>query len=225
MREWNAFVPAMLFTVGAALTWGAGNQEAAPLARPLRELPAAIAGVPGVERPLTDIERKVAGVSDYMFRVFRRDSLNAFSVYVGYYESQATGKTIHSPRNCLPGAGWQVVESGTTGLSLDGRPVRVNQYVIANGPSQAVVLYWYQGRGRVAHSEYRVKWELLRDAAQRGRTEEALVRVMVPIAPSRTFDATDWRLRREAAERTAREVAEEMLPLMDRALPPWHATA
>ena len=224
MREWKAFVPAMLFAVGAALTCRAGKQEAAPLERPLRDLPAAIAGVPGEERPLSDVERQVAGVSDYMFRIFRRDSLNAFSVYVGYYESQATGKTIHSPRNCLPGAGWQVVESGTAGLSLAGRPVSVNQYVIANGPSQAVVLYWYQGRGRVAHSEYRVKWELLRDAAQRGRTEEALVRVMVPIAPSRSFDATDWRLRREAAERTAREVAEEMLPLMDRALPPWAAT-
>ncbi|MCC6319794.1 MAG: EpsI family protein [Gemmatimonadaceae bacterium] len=224
MRNWRNLVPAMLFAIGSVLTWGAGRQESAPLDRPLRELPASINGVVGEERPLTNEERQVAGVSDYMFRIFRRDSVNAFSVYVGYYESQATGKTIHSPRNCLPGAGWQVVESDTAALPLDGRTVTVNQYVIANGPMQAVVLYWYQGRGRVAHSEYKVKWELLRDAANRGRTEEALVRVMVPIAPSRSFDATDWRLRREAAEQTARDVAREMLPLMNRALPPWSAT-
>jgi EpsI family protein len=224
MRDWRPFVPALLFACGAALTWTAGRQEAAPLPRPLRELPSSLVGVPGEERPLTDVERRVAGVSDYMFRIFRRDSLDAFSVYVGYYESQATGKTIHSPRNCLPGAGWQVVEAGTAPLTLGNTPVAVNQYVIANGPSQAVVLYWYQGRGRVAHSEYKVKWELLRDAAQRGRTEEALVRVMVPIAPSKGFDASDWRLRREAAERRAREVAMELLPLVDRALPAWAAT-
>ena len=225
MGKWRPFVPAVLFTAGVGLVLSAGRQQAAPLARPLHSLSASLAGVAGQERPLTDDERKVAGVSDYLFRIFRKDSLSAFSVYVGYYESQATGKTIHSPRNCLPGAGWQVVESGTTPLPLGGGEVRVNQYVIANGPMQAVVLYWYQGRGRVAFSEYRVKWELLRDAAARGRTEEALVRVMVPIAPSRSFDASDWRDRRTDAEKMARQVATEMLPLMDRALPPWGAGA
>jgi len=225
MRDWRPFTPAALFAAGVALTLSAGRQEAAPLAKPLARLPATIAGTPGTERPLTAEEVRIAGVSDYVFRIFRRDSLNAFSVYAGYYASQATGKTIHSPRNCLPGAGWQVVESGTTSLPHDGRQAVVNRYVIANGPMQAVVLYWYQGRGRVSHSEYRVKWELLRDAATRGRTEEALVRVMVPIAPSRAFDATDWRRRREAAEALATTVAAEMLPLMDRALPPWGPVA
>ncbi len=97
----------------------------------------------------------------------------------------------------------------------------MNQYVIANGPMQAVVLYWYQGRGRVSYSEYRVKWELLRDAATRGRTEEALVRVLVPIAPAQGFDTADWRRRREAAEALARDVAHELLPMVDGALPAW----
>ena len=42
--------------------------------------------------------------------------------------------------------------------------------------------YWYQGRGRVVASEYAVKWNLLRDAALLGHTEEALVRVQVPVS-------------------------------------------
>ena len=221
MPNWRQFAPAIVFSIGVGLTVSAGRQQAARLARPLSTLPNVIDGVRGEERPLTAGERRVAGVSDYLFRIFRRDSLSAFSVYVGFYESQATGKTIHSPRNCLPGAGWQVVESGTTPLALDGRDVRVNQYVIANGPSQAVVLYWYQGRGRVAHSEYRVKWDLMRDAATNGRTEEALVRVMVPIAPSRAFSATDWGERRKDAEQMANRVAAQLLPLVAGAMPSW----
>lgn len=221
MRKLAAFAPSMLFGLGLVAVWSAGRQETAPLARPLRELPATIAGVPGEERPLSDKEVQVVGVNDYLFRVFREDSLRAFSVYVGYYESQATGRTIHSPRNCLPGGGWQVVESGTQGLALRDERVTVNRYIIANGPVQALVLYWYQGRGRVSHSEYRVKWELLRDAAARGRTEEALVRVMVPILPSRESTAEDWRRRVSEAERRASQVAEEMLPLLDSALPRW----
>jgi EpsI family protein len=213
-----------LLAIGLALVQAAGRQESAPLAQPLATLPRTIAGATGDERVLTADERKVAGVSDYLFRIFRRDSASAFSVYVGYYQSQATGKTIHSPRNCLPGAGWQVVESGTQQVALRGAPVTVNRYIIANGPLQAVVLYWYQGRGRVSHSEYGVKWELLRDAAARGRTEEALVRVMVPIAPSKGFSETDWSDRRSAAQALATEVAAEVLPLVDGALPPWAVT-
>jgi hypothetical protein len=46
------------------------------------------------------------------------------------------------------------------------------------------VLYWYQGRGRTEAGEYAVKWNLLRDAALRRRTEEALVRVIVPVTGS-----------------------------------------
>lgn len=224
MRRWEQLAPLVVLVLGGALVASAGRQEPAPLERPLAQLPVSIAGVPGVERPLSDEERKVAGVTDYLFRIFRQDSLRAFSVYVGYYESQATGKAIHSPRNCLPGAGWQVVESGEKSLGLEGRAVTVNSYVIANGPAQAVVLYWYQGRGRVAHSEYAVKWDLLRDAATRGRTEEALVRIMVPIPPSRGFNATDWASRRGEAERLASQVAEEVLPLLNRALPSWVET-
>ena len=33
--------------------------------------------------------------------------------FVSYYERQTQGKTIHSPRNCLPGAGWEVLTPGT----------------------------------------------------------------------------------------------------------------
>jgi EpsI family protein len=219
-----ALLPAIVLAIGLGLIQTAGRQSTASLSRPLAALPRQLAGAAGDERVLSAEEITVAGVTDYSFRIFRRDSSSAFSVYVGYYASQVTGKTIHSPRNCLPGAGWQVVESGTQTVSMGVSSVQVNRYVIANGPLQAVVLYWYQGRGRVAFSEYAVKWDLLRDAATRGRTEEALVRVMVPIAPSRGFTQTDWRDRREAAERLALEVAGELLPLVDRALPTWSAT-
>lgn len=225
MNKVTRAAPAVLLALGIALVQTAGRQERMRLDRSLRTLPAEIAGTVGRERPLSENEVRVAGVSDYYFRVFLRDTTSAFSVYVGYYESQATGRTIHSPRNCLPGAGWQVVESGVQDLALDGRAAaRVNKYIIANGPAQAVVLYWYQGRGRVSHSEYAVKWELLRDAATRGRTEEALVRILVPIAPSKGFSSTDWRDRRQAAEAMATQVATEVLPMVDGALPPWVST-
>jgi hypothetical protein len=71
---------------------------------------------------------------------------------------------------------------GTREIVVGGKPQVVNQYLLKNGPLQAVVLYWYQGRGRIVADEYRVKWNLLRDAATTGHTEESLVRVVVPVS-------------------------------------------
>jgi EpsI family protein len=143
-------------------------------------------------------------MSSYVSRTYGRDSTAAFWVYVGYYESQTQGKTIHSPKNCLPGAGWEPLESAPVQLALSTGPVPVNRYLIANDNQRALVLYWYQGRGRISANEYLVKWELLRDATLRRRTDEALVRVIVPI---RGTEEEAEALARRVAERLATEVS------------------
>jgi EpsI family protein len=121
-------------------------------------------------------------MSDYVARAYRADTAVAFTTLVSYYDKQLQGTTIHSPRNCLPGSGWEILEPGRREIIVDGSTHVVNRYVLKNGASVAVAYYWYQGRGRVAANEYLVKWNLLRDAALFGRTEEALVRIVVPVA-------------------------------------------
>jgi EpsI family protein len=218
------FAPAAIMTVGCLLLVGVRRQYAAPLAEPLRAMPVAVAGSDGRERDMTAAERRATAVTDYVFRTFGPDSATAFSLYVGYYQRQATGRSIHSPRNCLPGVGWQTVEAGKATVPVDGRPLTVNRYILANGSSQALVYYWYQGRGRVAHNEYTVKWDLLRDAVAHGRSEEALVRVVVPIRRAPGYTTAAWRRRIDAAESVARAAAVEMIPRLDAALPKWTAT-
>jgi EpsI family protein len=141
-------------------------------------------------------EQQVAGMSSYAFRMFTADSAVVgtgpewFSVYVGYYDRQVRGSTIHSPKNCLPGGGWEAVESRAILVSRpDGRSIRANRYVVQQNDQRALVMYWYQGRGRTESNEYRVKWDLLRDAALSGRTEEALVRIVVPLDTDNPDDA------------------------------------
>ena len=225
MREARAFAPAAILVAGCLLMLGVRRQHVAPLAGPLRAMPVALAGTAGRDRDVSDDERRVTAVTDYVFRTFGPDSAASFSLYVGYYQRQASSKSIHSPRNCLPGAGWQTVESGKARVQVDGRDVTVNRYILANGPSQALVYYWYQGRGRVAHNEYTVKWDLLRDAVAHGRSEEALVRVVVPIRRAPGYTTEAWRRRIEAAESVARSAAAEMIPRLDAALPAWSAGA
>src|SRR6185295_2807261 len=150
-------------------------------------VPGDIDGRRGVDLVIPDAEVFAAGVSNYLMRAYSpSDSGQAlsYSLYVGYYDRQAQGRTIHSPKNCLPGAGWEALESRPVGIPSAVGTVTVNRYLLQKGNQRALVLYWYQGRGRVQSDEYLVKWELLRDAALRRRSEEALVRVLVPVTDS-----------------------------------------
>jgi EpsI family protein len=120
------------------------------------------------------------GVDDYISRRYSRAE-SSVGLYVGYYHSQRQGDTIHSPQNCLPGAGWRPVVSRTTGVRAGGRTLRVNEYVIQKGLDRQVVFYWYQGRGRVVANEYANKALLMLDAARLNRTNGGLVRMIAPV--------------------------------------------
>jgi EpsI family protein len=210
------WTPSAILAVGAILTLGVRSQNRLPLRSPFAgTVPGEIAEYRANEDvALSPAERDVAGVSDYLLRTFRRtggDSTRAswMSVYVGYYDQQMQGRTIHSPKNCLPGAGWEPLASRAAIIATEAGPAPVNRYLLQRGNEHVLVLYWYQGRGRVAANEYRVKWDLLRDAALRHRSDEALVRVIVPVTG--TDDAAAFALAERAVQR--------LVPALYRSLP------
>lgn len=179
MSKGLAYFPAVVLTIGAAFVLHTRAQSAIPLVAPLSTVLDTVPGYRAKDQTVSDEERRVAGMSSYVARMYSVDSTLAFTTLVSYYERQTQGKTIHSPRNCLPGAGWEILNGGTKSVTADGAQHSVNHYVLKNGNATAIAYYWYQGRGRVVANEYRVKWNLLRDAALAGHTEEALVRVVV----------------------------------------------
>ncbi|HEX6211666.1 MAG TPA: EpsI family protein [Methylomirabilota bacterium] len=207
-----SWAPALVLAGGVALVGGVSEQRAMPLERSLAEaVPAVLAGRSAQDYEIPEAEREVAGMSSYLMRLYGPGAEAGeadFTLYVGYYESQMQGRTIHSPKNCLPGSGWEALASRQAVVPTPAGPVTVNRYVIQRGHEKALVLYWYQGRGRVAANEYRVKLDLLRDAALHRRSEEALVRILVPFAGDEA-----------AAHRLATSIAAEVVPALDAALP------
>jgi EpsI family protein len=202
MRNPRAWAPAIAFMFGSAFVWNARSQDAVPLVAPIKSVMAEVPGYQILDQKLSDEERRVAGMTDYVARIYVRDSVAVFNSFVSYYDRQTQGKTIHSPRNCLPGAGWEILTAGTATLNIDGRQEIVNKNVLKNGAATAVVYYWYQGRGRIVANEYAVKWNLLRDAAVERHTEEALVRIVVPV-PGTAGGADPSAARRELANAAA----------------------
>ena len=179
------FLPAGVLLVGVLFISGIREQYEVLPPAPMTAIPAVFEGVTGVDLTIPAEEQRIAGMDQFMFREFKVDSTQGFSIYVGYYNRQVQGKTIHSPKNCLPGAGWDIMANDPVPLDNPSPTApTVNRVVLSNKGQRALVYYWYQGRGRIASNEYRVKWDLLRDAAMRGRTEEALVRIVVYVPPA-----------------------------------------
>jgi EpsI family protein len=144
------------------------------------------------DTPLDRNTLAALGVDDYVNRAYRvpatgqsdgtRRSLESIGVYIGYYGSQRQGESIHSPQNCLPGSGWQPVSSTGTTIDAAGTPLPVNRFVVQKDLERQVVLYWYQGRGRVIANEFVNKFWLMLDQATRHRSNGALVRIVAPVA-------------------------------------------
>ena len=170
---------------------GASGAEATVTRTPLAELPKTIGAWHGRDAaPFDDDIVAELGVDDYINRHYAREARPSVALYVGYYASQRQGDTIHSPQNCLPGAGWRPVSSERVTIDAAGRPIEVNRYLIQKGIERQAVLYWYQGRGRVVANEYANKLWLMLDAARLRRTNGALVRMITPVAgtPASAFD-------------------------------------
>ena len=141
------------------------------------------------EEPLEDDVLQVLGVDEYVNRTYVDSAGLPLSLYVGYYGSQRQGSTIHSPQNCLPGSGWQPVESSRIALTAGSLTFPVNRYVIQKATRRQVVYYWYQGRGRIVANDYANKLWLMLDAARLHRTNGSLVRIVVPDSPWLGVDA------------------------------------
>lgn len=143
---------------------------------------------------------RVLRADEYLSRNYVAPDGRIVSFYVGYYASQRTGATYHSPLNCLPGAGWVMTDMGRINLKPDGnRPAfEANRYLVQNGNDRAIMIYWYEGRGRPLASEYWGKIYTVVDSLRRRRSDGAMVRVMVPMGNSQ-----------EEAQKTAIEIASQ----------------
>jgi len=147
--------------------------------------------------------------SDYLLRDFEKPEGTVANLYVGYYASQRSGATYHSPLNCLPGSGWTLSAPGKATIAMpDGSSFVANKYIIQNGDFRNMMIYWYQGRGRNVASEYWGKIYTVLDSVSKRRSDGAMVRVTVPITDSE-----------QSAERSAIEFASAATAVLPQFVP------
>lgn len=171
--------------------------ELVPQRASLREFPLVIGTWRGQEQLVAPEVLNELKSTDYLAADFQRPNDVPVDLWLAYYDSQRKGASVHSPRACLPGGGWQmeVFETHTIAdVGPAGEPLNVNRAVISMGPARNVVYYWFEQRGRNLTNEYLVKWFIFWDALTRNRTDGALVRVITPVPDGADVESADKRL-------------------------------
>jgi EpsI family protein len=179
----------LVITLGARAYLAVPAQ--APARQPLQEFARSWDGwtMTSESRVGEDVE-EVMKADDYLLRRYQDASGEVADLFVAYYVTQKAGESMHSPKNCLPGAGWLPVVNDTVVMakSSSGKDLRINRYVIEKDGERALVLYWYQSGERVIASEYWGKVYLVWDAMRTGRRDGAIVRILIPLHKGQTED-------------------------------------
>ncbi len=174
----------MVLSAGVMINWLDQRGEVAMERRSLSRFPIYLDGttMTGIESRFPEATEKVLGASDYVMRDYRSPAGQKLNLYIGYYRSQRTGTTYHSPRNCLPGTGWEMKELDPVEITTaDGGTFTANKYMVKRGDYRGLMIYWYQGRGRTNSSEYWDKLGTIADSVLKNRSDGAMVRIMTQV--------------------------------------------
>jgi EpsI family protein len=179
----------LVLVAQAVLFYSASHGEKTPLAAPLSGFPTVVGAWHLEEVGVVDQETQdILKADDLLTRTYTSREGDA-NLFIAYFKTQRQGQSPHSPKNCLPGSGWQQMETGRIDMPVADGSIHINQYVVEKGEAQSVVLYWYQSQGRVIADEFAAKFYLISDSIRHHRSDTALVRVVVPISRDQTGQA------------------------------------
>ena len=158
--------------------------EVVPVRRPLDAFPTTLGAWQGREATIFEVEiLNILRVKDYVMRRYVDPAGRSLWLYIGYWDTQRKGAQMHSPKNCLPGGGWEPLEAlkMTIPLPPPYASITVNRFLLQKDQSQQLVFYWYHSQGRAIAGEVAARIEMVKSAIVRNRTDGALVRVSRPV--------------------------------------------
>ncbi len=184
-------VIALLFATLLLLKW-TDRRHPENLAQPLEAIPQELDGwTADASRPLSAEVLRVLLPTSYLSRDYRKNNQH-LGLFIAYYAQQRAGETMHSPKNCLPGAGWEIWKHEFVDIPSTGNRFSVNKYFIQNAGQRLIVFYWYQSRERIIADEYWGKLLLIRDGVMEQSTSGSFVRVVVGDDPNLARQATQF---------------------------------
>ncbi len=206
----------VILSLNTYVYWYMGSEEVIPPRSQFSEFPDQLGDWRCYNREMMKDEILAnLQVTDYISCAFVNAEKKTFThLYIGYHESQTRDRNsgraavIHPPEHCLPGSGWDVIDSRVVPIDV-GSGGEAKRFVIAKGNQRALVYFWYHSRGHVIARGYqKILWMFL-DRATRSRSDGSLVRFTIPIQHDDI----------ESAEASFRALASAVTPLLSAYVP------
>ena len=161
-----------------------GRTEAVPERTRLVEFPTQIGEWQG-HTSLLDVEtERWLRSDDYLLSDYRLSNGEMVNLHVAYYASQRNAVSPHSPSDCIPGGGWQIIDRQEGIYNNHGEALPFNRVTIEKGAVRQLVYYWFDEQGRRIANEYWAKFYRSADSVMENRTDGALVRLVTQMKSS-----------------------------------------
>ena len=209
IQSWRFIIVYLLLAAaGAYVTFH--KDIMVPTNTPLREFPT----VNGEWRQssrgeFSDEILQVLKPTDYLSAQYVNPRGDKVNLYIGYHGGGKGGGEIHSPKHCLPGAGWFMVSEQLLPLKINGRDLPVVQSVYQKGGEKELFIYWFRAKGDEAiTSEVGLKLAQIRSSVVSRRRDATFIRISAPAG-------TDERSKQAAVNK----FIQDFYPLFQKFLP------
>jgi EpsI family protein len=135
------------------------------------------------EEPLDAGFLETLKAREVIFRTYETGAGEAVWLFMGYFDKQKEGSQVHSPKNCYPGSGWNIVEEQT--VPSPWGEGSVHSLVVSDGFERRLVYYWFQTTSEYLAGVLPLKLYLTKNAVMRKPQDVVFIRISTIIGASR----------------------------------------
>ncbi len=146
--------------------------------------------------------------TDYLSRRYESDSGEQVSLYIGYHDGGPNSGPIHSPKQCLPGSGWNYLENEIKHVNHKDHVIPYVSAIYQKDTEKQLFLYWFQVRDQILTNEYMLKLGMVKNSMLSNRRDSSFIRLSVMVSDGE-----------EKATETGEKFIRDFYPAIREALP------
>ena len=182
MRRKHYIALLLIVTALAAYTYTMRYHTVEPPEPPDLDLvPTEVIGYRGVDEFLNEEALLFYGADATLFRTYMREGEPPIWLFIGYFGSQQEYSQIHSPKNCYPGAGWNILREVLLPIEWPAGTIRAKELIISDGTGTHIVVYWFSTPYGALTNEFALKWYQAKRSLARKPQESTFVRFSTPV--------------------------------------------
>jgi EpsI family protein len=115
--------------------------------------------------------------TDYLSRSYVDSAGDKLSLYIGFHNGGPKSGPIHSPKQCLPGSGWNRLKQEIRSVRVGGEDIPYVSAIYQKDSEKQLFLYWFQVRDQILTNEYALKLAMIKNSVLSNRRDSAFIRL------------------------------------------------